>query len=124
MYTTLVFAGMAVVMFVGDQGGLVFTYLVRFRGIDIVPIVYWQLLFFLILGFNTIDKYLTIIGRGWDKILWFASDKQINWLRQIIYLRDRMSRLLFVAIKTQLDKIAQEQTVIRRQLFAGHVVDS
>ena len=35
-----------------------------------------------------------------------------------------MSRLLFAAIKTQLDKIAHEQTVTRRQLFAGHVVGS
>ena len=46
-----------------------------------------------------------------------------NQLVSFSWLLLRMSRILFAA-KTDLDGITHEQTVICRQLFAGHVVDS
>ena len=63
-------------------------------------------------------------------------NKLMDWKRSAIFTQERktwshlrLSRILFAArssrcSQTQLDDIADEQTIICKQLFAGHVVDT
>ena len=57
-----------------------------------------------------------------NEYLWEAKRSAFFHARTYhVWFRLRMSRILFAA-STQLDDIAHEQTIICRQLFAGHVV--
>ena len=60
----------------------------------------------------------SLTARGSDRDLPFHTRATTR-----AWLLLRMSRILFAA-KTDLDGITHEQTIICRQLFAGHVVGS